>query len=82
MNNKIFTNFIFFIILLISLKNIIKCELSNLNYESIITITIKGKGNKTILSSSIMIYNGSNYIFEEIPNKILINAKLYWERSI
>ena len=76
MNNKIFTIFVSFIILLISLSTIIKCKLFNLNYESIITITIKGKGNHTILSSSKLDYNGNNCIFEEIPNKILINGIL------
>ena len=76
MNNKIFTNFVSIIILLISFPNIIKCQLFNLNYESIITISIKGKGNHTILSSSALDYNGSYYNFEEMPNKILINGIL------
>ena len=76
MNNKIFTIFISFIILLISFSNIIKCDIFNLNYESIITITIKGEGNNAILSSSSLDYNGNYYNFEEIPNKIYINGEL------
>ena len=76
MSNKIFTNFVSFIILLISFPNIIKCQLFNLNYESIITISIKGQGNQTILSSSALSINGSYYKFEEIPNKIIINGIL------
>lgn len=76
MNNKIFTIFISFIILLISFSNIIKCDIFNLNYESIITITIKGEGNNAILNSSSLDYNGNYYNFEEIPNKIYINGEL------
>ena len=76
MNNKIFTIFISFIILLISFSNNIKCELFNLNYESIIAITIKGEGDNAILCSSSLDYNGNYLNFEEIPNKIYINGNL------
>ena len=76
MNNKIFTIFVSFIILLISFSNNRICELFNLNYESIITITIKGEGNNAILSSSSLDYNGNFINFEEIPNKIYINGNL------
>ena len=77
MRNKIFTIFIYIIILLISFSNIIKCELFNLNYESIITITIKGEEkDQAILSTSAYNFNNKDYNFEEIPSKIFINGIL------
>ena len=43
--------------------------------SNVITLTIKGSGNQSILSDNICEKEGVNYTFEELPDEILVNGE-------
>ena len=48
-------------------------KVRRLNLYSEITITIKGKGNQSIISDNRLYINGFSYKFNKIPNEIFVN---------
>ena len=65
--------FLIFIQVIKSNKNIKTIRI--LQSVSQITITIKGKGNQFILNDKNVTYNKNCYIFNNIPDQIIVNGK-------
>ena len=74
--NTFISLIIFFIYMIfpILLTNEIKIRIRRLNLDSEITITIKGKGNQSIISDNKLYISGSSYKFDKIPNEIFVNG--------
>ena len=74
-NHLIIFTFLIFIQVIKSNKNIKTKTIRILQSVSQITITIKGKGNQYILNDKNITYNKNGYIFNNIPDQIIVNGK-------